>query len=282
MNLWAQFTDLFRTGISINHYYRNMNMALKRLNEEYTMLHFPMEGDDTSSFLRSQKNLTDFCVSLIDNLRDKHALEIGCGNGVQAIYINTEYRPASVTGIDLDPGNIEIAEREMKLQEIKNMKFFVDDAQHLGEIPSDSMDVVISIESAFHYPDKTAFLKQVGRVLRPGGTFVIADLLTTRTSSGIGIRRLWKSRMVLHHWKRARYEAEIENSSLDRTRSIDITHMVIRGFSDYRDWIRTMKKFGFFRDTIFKIFYIINIQWTLYCLRRRRQYFVFVGSKPLG
>jgi ubiquinone/menaquinone biosynthesis C-methylase UbiE len=279
MNIFKQLVNLVSTGTSVNNYYRNMNMALKRLNEEYTMLHFPMEGNDTSSFIQSQKNLTDFCVSHIDNFNDKHALEIGCGNGVQAMYINTRYNPVSMTGIDLDPGNIEIANNEMEKRQIKNMKFYVDDAQMLKEIETNSMDVVINIESAFHYPDKAAFLQQISRVLKPGGTFIIADLLTTSKKKGIGIRKLWKKNMVLHHWKKGRYISEFENSVLDIEQSIDITNKVIRGFNNHRSWIRGMKKFGFFKDLLFKIFYIINVKWTLYCLRQRREYFVFVGTK---
>jgi len=281
MNVWKQFIDLIRTGTRVDHYYRNMNMALKRLNDEYTMLHFPMEGEDNSSFYQGQKNLTDFCMSQFKDLRDKHALEIGCGNGIQAMYINNEYKPASMTGIDLDPGNIDIAKSEAELRKIGNMSFYVDDAQKLSEIKSDSMDVVVNIESAFHYPDKTEFLRQVARVLKPGGVFVIADLLTTARKKGVGIRKLWKRKISLNHWKRSRYEEEFESSALKREKSIDITKRVIRGFGNNRKWIRDMDRFGFIRDIMFRIFYVINVQWTLYCLRYRREYLVFVGSKPL-
>jgi SAM-dependent methyltransferase len=45
-------------------------------------------------------------------------------------------------------------------------------------------DRVISIESAFHYPDKHAFLREAGRVLKPGGKFILADILR---SQGRGI-----------------------------------------------------------------------------------------------
>ena len=239
-----------------------------------------MEGNDTSSFLQSQKNLTDFCISHIPDFKDKHVLEIGCGNGIQAMYINSHYNPAYMTGVDLDPGNIEIANHEMELRNIHNMRFFVDDAQKLETIATNSMDIVINIESAFHYPDKKAFLNQIKRVLKPGGIYVIADLLTTRQTKGTGLRKIWKRKMVIHHWKKQKYESELNRSGLGHERSIDITPNVIGGFRDYRGWIRDMKKFGFLKDILFKLFYIINIQWTLYCLRYRREYFVFVGSKP--
>jgi SAM-dependent methyltransferase len=40
-----------------------------------------------------------------------------------------------------------------------------------------SFPLVWSIESPAHFPDKPAFLKEVSRVLKPGGVFTFADLL---------------------------------------------------------------------------------------------------------
>ena len=117
MNLIEQFTDLVRTGTSVSHYYRNMNDTLKRLKGQYTMLHYPMEGEQEHDFFRGQENLTDFSISLLGDVSGKHLLEIGCGNGVQAKYICQTFEPATVTGIDLDPGNIDIANEQKKIFE---------------------------------------------------------------------------------------------------------------------------------------------------------------------
>ncbi len=280
MNLIQQFFDLVKTGTSVSHYYRNMNHTLKRLDGQYTMLHYPMEGKEGASFIGGQANLTDFTLSLLGDIRGKKLLEIGCGNGVQAKYICQNFEPAFVTGIDLDPDNIEIATTQQKIRNIPNMLFLVDDAQELKHIASESMDVVISIEAAFHFPDKEAFLRQINRVLKPGGKFLVADLLTTKKTKGIGIRRLWKGRMVHHHWNQERYMEHLQNGDLRLHSKVEITDRVIRGFRGYRRWISGIGEEGVIRTAVFRIFYIINVEYILYLLRRRRQYLVFVGERP--
>ena len=157
-----------------------MNMALKRLNNEHTMLHYPLYVKESDSFMQAQKNLTDYCIELLNPIENKEILEIGCGNGVQALYVNNKFNPLKITGIDLSKANIEIANFERENAKVNNVRFLVDDAQNLIHIPSNSIDVLLNIESAFHYPDKPAFLKEVNRVLKPGGQFLVADILSTR------------------------------------------------------------------------------------------------------
>jgi len=279
MNLIQQFIDLVRTGTSSNHFYRNMNSTLKRLNGEYAMLHYPMKGEGNQTFIQRQINLTDFCIELLGEVRGLNLLEVGCGNGVQAKYIFDTYQPALMTGVDLDQGNIDIAIELLKTDENSHIQFLVDDAQVLKQIASESMDVIISIESAFHYPDKTAFLDQVERTLKPGGKFLIADLLTTKRTKGVLFRKLWKRKMVLHHWSEEHYSAFFSNSPLSIHEKIDITEKVKQGFKGYGKWIADARKAGLIREFIFRVFYIINAEWIKFLFKYRRNYLVFVGNK---
>ncbi len=280
MKIFKLAADLIRTGTSSSHFYRNMNSTLKRLSGDYTMLHYPMEGKENHTFIQGQKNLTDYCLSLVGDLKGKHILEVGCGNGVQTAYIHKTWNPGSTTGIDLEPMNIEIARKQQESGNLSNIFFMVDDAQKLENIPTGSVDIVINIESAFHYPDKDAFLSQVARVLKPEGKFVVADLLTTKSSTGSGIRKLWKRRMVLHHWCSDRYRRHFEKSPLLVHDSIDITNQVINGFKGYRKWISEIEPEGKIRDFFYRIFYTINVEWVLFLFRQRRRYVVFTGIKP--
>jgi ubiquinone/menaquinone biosynthesis C-methylase UbiE len=281
MNFILKIIKLSATGFTHGQYYESMNIALKRLNNEYTMLHYPLYVKESDSFIQAQKNLTDYCISLLKPLKNKKILEIGCGNGVQALYINANYNPLKITGIDLNKANIEIANSERVRTKIDNVQFLVDDAQNLTQIPSNSIDVLLNIESAFHYPDKSAFLKEVYRVLKHEGQYLIADILTTRKKRE-GLMKLWGKPMVHHFWNRKRYEEEFLKSELVINYSEDITYNVKKGWSIYRNWIPKIKKKSFFLNMAFRIFYIINAKLNIYFLQYRQQYIIFVGNKPVS
>jgi len=280
MNFLKKIIKLSGTGFTYGQYYESMNLALKRLNNEHTMLHYPLYVKDSDSFIQAQKNLTDYCISLIMPLENKDVLEIGCGNGVQAIYIFANYNPSRIIGIDLNKGNIDIANSEKERAEIENIHFLVDDAQNLAQIPSDSVDILLNIESAFHYPDKPAFIREMARVLKPGGKFLIADILSTR-KRGEGLMKIWGKPMVHHFWNRKRYDEEFLNSELEIRNVEDISQQVRKGWSIYKNWLPKIERKMFFQNLAFRIFYVINARLNIRFLRIRQQYLVFVGYKPV-
>ncbi|HBH82731.1 MAG: hypothetical protein A2X05_16075 [Bacteroidetes bacterium GWE2_41_25] len=280
MNLIRKLLKLSGTGLTRNQYYESMNMALKRMNNGYTMLHYPYYVNDSDSFMKAQANLTDYCISLLDPLENKEVVEIGCGNGVQSIYICQNFKPARITGIDLNEANIKIAESEKERANEEKVRFIVDDAQNLKHIPSESVDVVLNIESAFHYPDKTAFLKEIHRVLKPGGQFLIADLLSTCNERS-RITKLWGKSMSQHFWNHDRYHEEFKKTELEITRSEDISAHIRKGWSLYRNWLPKIDRRSFFENIAFRIFYVLNVRFNVYFLKKQ-QYQVFTGYKHVA
>jgi ubiquinone/menaquinone biosynthesis C-methylase UbiE len=274
----SRFSSHVSSGASTGKYYSSMNNALLRLNNEYTMLHYPLYGSEKDTFLESQTNLTDYCMSLLPPVRNKSLLEVGCGNGVQAIYILEKYAPGSFRAIDLNQGNIDIAKIESERMGDMRLNFAVDDAHHLSTIEENSLDFVIAIESAFHFPDKSSFIKQINRVLKPGGYFLIADILTTNIGRN-SLKNSWKRKMSFFHWPMETYEAELQAANFQSLKITDITPDVIRGFKAYKRWLKDMKKQHFLEDLSLKLYYTIHVRINVYLLKTRRQYCVFVGSK---
>lgn len=101
----------------------------------------------------------------------KDVLEVSCGHGGGASWLTRTLRPSSYTGLDLNPTGIAFCK---KRHQVPGLTFRQGDAQKL---PFDdaSLDIVINVEASHCYPDFPGFLKEVARVLRPGGHFLYAD-----------------------------------------------------------------------------------------------------------
>jgi ubiquinone/menaquinone biosynthesis C-methylase UbiE len=106
------------------------------------------------------------------DLRGKRVLEVGCGHGGGASYLTRTVHPASYTGLDLNRAAVAFCR---KRHDLPSVKFVHGDAEKLP-FPDQSFDAVINLESSAAYPHFSRFLAEVGRVLRPGGDFLYADL----------------------------------------------------------------------------------------------------------
>ena len=97
----------------------------------------------------------------------KSVLDIGCGTGIFSRYFAGT--GATVTSMDISPELIEQAKKETALP----ITYLIGDAERLP-FPDGSFDVVAG-SSILHHLDPVVALKEVFRVLRPGGRCVFAE-----------------------------------------------------------------------------------------------------------
>ena len=102
----------------------------------------------------------------------KRVLEVGCGIGVVASHLSGKYQ-WDVTGIDLDPEQIEIAKNDHT--ESEYLKFFEADTTELP-FEDREFDLVLSFDVLHHIPDWDKALREISRVLGLTGLYLINDL----------------------------------------------------------------------------------------------------------
>src|SRR5216683_1841543 len=100
-----------------------------------------------------------------DDFAGARLLEVGCGMGTDLLQFAR--RGAKVTGVDLTPRSIEISRRHLAVYGERG-DFAITDGENLP-FAAESFDVVYSNGVLHHTPDTAGAVREVHRVLRPGG-----------------------------------------------------------------------------------------------------------------
>ncbi len=137
-----------------------------------------MEGQIARWYARNTgKNLDDIrslAARIAERLtRGSHVLEIAPGPGYLAIEI-AKAGKFNVTGLDISRTFVEIARQNARMAGV-TVDFRQGDAAHLS-LDSDSFEFLVCRAAFKNFSEPVLALKEMHRVLAPGGTALIIDL----------------------------------------------------------------------------------------------------------
>ncbi|MEO0834646.1 MAG: methyltransferase domain-containing protein [Cyanobacteria bacterium J06642_3] len=115
----------------------------------------------------------------------QNIIDVGCGIGGSTLYLAQKFG-SMATGITLSPVQASRAkERAVENGLDQRVDFTVANALDMP-FEDNTFDLVWSLESGEHMPDKTKFLAECYRVLRPGGKIIFATWCHRETDSVAG------------------------------------------------------------------------------------------------
>ena len=100
-------------------------------------------------------------------------LELATGRGANSFYLAKRHPDVEFYGVDISPGQLGLAFK--KARRVANYHPAAGDYHDLKRFSDNSFDVVFVVEALCYSERKDIALKEVYRVLKPGGFFIIFD-----------------------------------------------------------------------------------------------------------
>lgn len=132
--------------------------------------------DDQTPLLEAINRLTDIVGEKLDLQPGQHLIDIGCGVGVPAIRLGQRV-DADITGVTISNWQVQEATRRVRAAGLRGqVQIEYGDAAALA-YPDETFDAVLVFQSLQHANDRGQWLREMIRVLRPGGRVVLTEFV---------------------------------------------------------------------------------------------------------
>jgi len=168
----------------IRSYDRAMkNSKVQRYYGFSGFFNFGYWGPHTGSQREASEALVDRLLARIPR-KGGRILDVACGLGASTRRLMDWYPPHMITAINISPAQLaEASERA------PGCMFRCMDATRL-DFPEGHFDALICVEAAFHFDTRDAFLREAQRVLAPGGTLVMSDIVLRGFAAALAPRTM--------------------------------------------------------------------------------------------
>lgn len=128
-------------------------------------------------------------------LAGRKVLDWGCGLGGTALALVQQCGADDVLGIDIEPGNIQLAEALVRRNGLsRHIAFQLVEPGPMPLAPN-SADVIFTKEALCHIEDKRPVFADFYRLLQPGGVFIGSDWMTGAENTSSAAYRAWEDQL---------------------------------------------------------------------------------------
>jgi SAM-dependent methyltransferase len=103
-------------------------------------------------------------------------LDVGCGPGTITVDLARHVPEGYVVGVEYANKPLSAARQLAETEQVTNVQFAIGDALHLNKYADDTFDVVHTHQMLQHVSDPVRALKEMRRVVKPGGIIAARDI----------------------------------------------------------------------------------------------------------
>lgn len=147
------------------------------MNKKNLAMHYGFWDKNTKKLHDALINENEVFADKLEIKKGDTVLDAGCGVGGSAIWIAEKYG-AKVTGITVVDKQVKQATKNAKNRNVDNRVNFEAMDYCKTNFPDEAFDKIYAMESSCYAPDKQVFLKEMNRLLKPGGKLLLADVFS--------------------------------------------------------------------------------------------------------
>ena len=191
-------------SLDVVRYYTEAGQDYRAWSRDFNM-HFGYfrRGLNPLALERMLEEMSRQVLNRLGLARDRGAevIDLGCGLGATVRLAAREFPEWRLTGFTLVRWQIEQAERLTPPEHLNSHVTFRQGDYTASDFKDDQFDGAYALESACHDRgyDKSGFVREAARVLKPGGRLVVADGFIKGTQRMNPLLR-WCYRRVCENW----------------------------------------------------------------------------------
>lgn len=121
----------------------------------------------------SHATMTDWGLQQVTVPKNAAILDVGCGGGWTVRKLVALAPEGKVVGLDYSSASVAVS-RDTNAREIEAGRVQIEQGSVAAlPFPDRSYDIVTAVETHYYWPDLSANVREVLRVLKPGGTFIL-------------------------------------------------------------------------------------------------------------